>query len=173
MLSASSGSRSEKLLREGSFRTAILISALFFLPRRSNRSKESSGGKISSSHGITPSTGRPVWRSSHWRPSSNNSRRPRKRLISRPRMRGRSTGRSKDKVPTICANTPPRSMSATSKQRARRYWANRRLVRSRAWRLTSTGLPAPSSTSLPPGYWLSSCSSPCRMACHPGRNQSR
>ncbi|MFM8544864.1 MAG: hypothetical protein ACKOAP_07740, partial [Vulcanococcus sp.] len=56
---------------------------------RSSRSRESSGGNSSSSQGITPSTGTPVWASSQRRPSSKSSRRPRKRLINSPRISGR------------------------------------------------------------------------------------
>ena len=170
--SASSGSRSEKLLREGSRNTAISSSALALRPRRSNRSRESSGGKSSSSQGITPSTGTPVLSESQLTPGSNSSWRPRKRLINRPFTRGRSTGRSNCKVPTSWAKTPPRSISATSRQRARRYWAKRRLVRSRCCRFTSTGLPAPSSTNRPWGCCCRNCSSPWRIASHPGLNHS-
>ena len=170
--SASRGSRSEKLLSEGSRITAISSSASGLRARRSKRSRESSGGNSSSSHGITPSTGTPVCASSHWRPLSNNSRRPRNRFIKIPAIRGRSTGRSRARVPTTWANTPPRSMSATSRHRARRYWAKRRFVRSRDCRFTSTGLPAPSNTRRPPGYWPWSESRPLRIACHPGLNHS-
>ncbi|CAI8397183.1 MAG: Uncharacterised protein [Synechococcus sp. MIT S9220] len=149
--SASRGSRSEKLLSEGSFTTAISSSALRLRPLLSSRSRESSGGKSSSSHGITPRTGMPVLVSSQRRPSSKSSRLPRNRLTSSPRISRRSSGFINWRVPMIWANTPPRSISATSRQLACRYLARRRLVRSRACRLTSTGLPAPSSTSLPPG----------------------
>ena len=150
--SVSSGSRSEKLLREGSLSTAISRSVAPRVGLRSSRSRESSGGKTSLSQGMTPSTGTPVLSSSQVLPSSKSSRRPRKRLIKIPLTRGRSTGRSKARVPTICAKTPPRSMSATSKQLARRYCASLRLVRSRLCRFTSTGLPAPSSTNRPWGH---------------------
>ena len=171
--SVSRGSRSEKLLNEGNRNTAMSRSVEPRRGFRSSRSRESSGGNNSFSQGITPSTGTPVFSSSQVLPWSNSSRRPRKRLIKIPLMRGRSTGRSKARVPTIWAKTPPRSMSATSRQLALRYCANLRLVRSRRCRFTSTGLPAPSSTKRPSGHCCWSSVNPLRMACQPGRNQSR
>ena len=69
---------------------------------------------------------------------------PRKRLITKPRTCARSSGVSSSIVPTRCANTPPRSMSPTSRTVAPVCSATRMFTMSPARRFVSAGLPAPS-----------------------------
>ncbi len=79
-------------------------------------------------------------------PSSNRDASPRKRFTTIPSTRCRSPGGIRSRVPATWANTPPRSMSATSRMPASKTRAGRRFTKSRAMRFSSTGLPAPSST---------------------------
>ena len=74
--SFSNGSKSEKLLIDGNFIIPTFISGLVAYDFLSSKSKESSGGNLSSSHGIIPKTGIRVLFSIHFFPSSNNERSP-------------------------------------------------------------------------------------------------
>ena len=95
-------------------------------------------------YGNTPKQGRPVCCSNNSGPPLNRRRSPRKRLMMNPRTRSRSSSSKSVKVPTIEANTPPRSMSATSTARLPMAFAKGRLTISRSLRFNSTALPAPS-----------------------------
>ena len=112
--SASSGSKSVKLEMRGNLTTPIVRSAFGFRDRRSNKSNESSDGNTWSNMGITPITGIPVRSSNQVIPDSRSDRCPRNLLIIKPLIKARSSGSNNSKVPTMCANTPPRSISATN-----------------------------------------------------------
>ena len=73
---------------------------------------------MSGAHGNTPKQCDAVCCSSMRTPSSNSDMSPRNLLTAKPRKSARSSGRSRPTVPMIEANTPPRSMSATSSQGA-------------------------------------------------------
>ena len=96
--------------------------------------------------GITPTHTFPSRSSIIRTPGSSNARSPRNLLIANPSTRARSSGSSSSTVPSSDANTPPRSMSPTSRQLASAIAATRIFTMSCAFRLISAGDPAPSIT---------------------------
>ena len=78
-----------------------LISGLVTDDFFSNKSKESSGGNLSSNQGIIPKTGIFVLFSIHFLPSSNNERSPLNLFIYIPLMSFLSSGFINSRVPII------------------------------------------------------------------------
>ena len=89
-------------------------------------------------------------------PGSNILLSPRNLFITRPFTRLRSSSSNSIIVPTSCANTPPLSISPTSRTGASTSFAIPILTISSFLRLISAGLPAPSRTII--SYWLASLS---------------
>ena len=112
--------------------------------RRSDRLSSSSMSKWP--YGTTPMTGLPVKSSSCVRPGRRISTSPRNLLMMRPRIRACSSSSSSLTVPYSDANTPPRSMSPTSRTGASTNFARPIFTISSCLRLISAGLPAPSIT---------------------------
>ncbi|MNT47231.1 hypothetical protein D3C72_1839280 [compost metagenome] len=90
----------------------------------------------------------PVRCSSQSSPGCRIARSPRNLLMMKPLIRLRSCSSSSSSVPTMEANTPPLSMSATRMTGASAHSASRILTISRSLRLISAGLPAPSITTM-------------------------
>ena len=108
---------SVKLLTRGSTTTAIRSASWSVAdPRTRSRSASESSESSQSpgSHGSTPSTGRPVSRSSVSRPGRSRPTSPRNLLTTNPATSAWSSASSSASVPCMAANTPPRSMSPTS-----------------------------------------------------------
>ena len=131
------------LIRE-SIGTAITIP--FPFGRRRSSTTASSAGSLEAegSHGTTPKERQPVRFSVKRMPSSNSERSPRNRFIAKPAIIAASCGSITALVPTMEAMTPPRSMSPTSTTGTSAARANPMLAMSPCRRLTSAGLPAPS-----------------------------
>ena len=140
--SATSGSRSSKLEIRARRGTAIFIAP----PARVAISITSSAGNFqaSANHGKTPSVAHPVCSAIAVMPSSKSDTSPRNLLIAKPVIRLRSWLDSTACVPTICAITPPRSMSPIKITGTLAVSAKPILAISPARRLISAGLPAPS-----------------------------
>ena len=143
--SADSGSRSSKLAIRLSRGTTIL-NAPAVGPEA--RSSTSSAGRrqASSNQGTRPRAGQPVRVAISSIPASNRLGSPRNRFTAKPLIRAASPSLRTACVPTICAMTPPRSMSPTRMTGMSAASAKPMLARSPARRLISAGLPAPSIT---------------------------
>ena len=117
------------------------------LPVFLNRSVRLSSSSISTCrYGVTPSTGTRHLSSSICIPGSSMVLSPRNLLMISPFTRSFSSGSSSIRVPRSCANTPPRSISPTSRTGASSIFASPMLTISFSFRLISAGLPAPSMT---------------------------
>ena len=140
--SATSGSKSSKLAIRPRRGTAILTSP----PGRVAMSIMSSAGNFhaSANHGNTPRLRQPVPCLIAVMPSSKSVTSPRNLLIAKPVMRSRSSDDKTTWVPTICAITPPRSISPINTTGTFAASAKPILAISLARRLISAGLPAPS-----------------------------
>ena len=95
-------------------------------------------------HGITPKHGQPVRRAMKDTPASNSVGSPRNLLTANPTISAASSGSSTTRVPTSAAITPPRSMSPRRHTGTPAARAKPMFAMSPARRLTSAGLPAPS-----------------------------
>ena len=146
--SSFSGSKSSKLAMRGSSGTAMVA-------RPGSRRAEGWASATASSagsraaganHGTRPSARQPLCASMSRMPASNKVGSPRNLLTRKPRTCAASSAAITAFVPTICAITPPRSMSPIS---TTGIWAARAkpmLAMSPARRFTSAGLPAPSTS---------------------------
>ena len=142
--SATNGSRSSKLEIRAKRGTAILMAP----PARVAISITSSAGSFqaSANHGNTPSDAHPVCSAMAVMPSSKSDTSPRNLLIAKPVILLRSWVGRTAWVPTICAITPPRSMSPIKITGTSAASAKPILAISPERRLISAGLPAPSMT---------------------------
>ena len=124
--------------------TAILIAP----PARVAISMTSSAGSFQASenHGKTPSDTHPVCSVMAAMPSSKSDTSPRNLLIVNPLILLRSLAGKTACVPTICAITPPRSISPIRTTGTLAASANPIFAISPERRLISAGLPAPSIT---------------------------
>ena len=124
--------------------TAILIAP----PARVAISMTSSAGSFqaSANHGKTPSDTHPVFSVMAVMPSSKSDTSPRNLLIAKPVILLRSSAGKTACVPTICAITPPRSISPIRTTGTLAASAKPILAISPERRLISAGLPAPSIT---------------------------
>ena len=128
----------------------------------SSNTPSSSGRPWPKRMGTTASVGTPVsWRSCSGAGGSRAAS-PRNLLSTKPRRRARSASGSSAQVPYRWAKAPPRSISATSRQRASAWRATRRLTTSLAIRLISAGEPAPSITTT---SWLARSASSAAAIC--------
>ena len=93
---------------------------------------------------MTPRQGQPVWRTMSRTPSSKRAGSPRSLLTAKLRIIAASAGSSTALVPATAAMTPPRSMSASRHTGTCARRAKPMLAMSRARRLISAALPAPS-----------------------------
>ena len=110
--------------------------------------KLSSSSRSNVTYGITPRTCFPVRSSNTESPGFKISTSPRNLLMTNPLTISRSCSSRSARVPTSCANTPPRSMSPTRRTGAFTICASPILTISSCFRLISAGLPAPSITTI-------------------------
>ena len=115
-----------------------------FLSNRSVRLSSSSMSRCR--YGTTPQTGIPVLSSNIVSPGFRIPLSPRNLLMIVPLTRILSCSSRSSIVPTICANTPPRSISPARRTGASTISASPILTISFCFRLISAGLPAPSIT---------------------------
>ena len=114
--------------------------------RSRSASESSESSQSPGSQGSTPSTGRPVRPSNVASPGRSRPTSPRNLLTTKPDTSAWSAASRRASVPCIAANTPPRSMSPTSRVGIPPCRASPMLTKSCARRLISAGLPAPSQT---------------------------
>ena len=145
--SSRNGSRSSKLAIRGVIGQAIVTPRARPAVGRSRITASSLGRRTASgSQGTTPYPLHPLRASIARYPSSNSAGSPRNLLIRKPDIIAASAGSITERVPTIAAITPPRSMSPTRMTGTSAVRANPILAMSPARRLISAGLPAPSTT---------------------------
>ena len=100
--------------------------------------------RAASSQGMTPRQGQPVWRAMSRTPSAKRAGSPRSLLTAKLRIIAASAGSSTTFVPATAAMTPPRTMSASRHTGTCARRAKPMFAMSRARRLVSAALPAPS-----------------------------